>query len=287
MQSLITFFALFVHSKSLQTTTFSYTNQIQSITLKPGLYELEAYGAQGGTYKGTYTAGKGGYSYGQLLLKKTRTLYVVVGGKGENGVQYGTRDAIGGYNGGGYGYMHSDCDGSAAGGGATSISFVSGLLSSLSSKRDDILLVAGGGGGVGRSGSGGAGGGANLAGVAGVGTYNLGKGGTLTSGFAFGKGQGGTGGLTGTNSLHPGAGGGGYFGGYAGFTITSNIEQGEEGGGGGSGYANTKLLTKIKGNNGVRSENGYAQITTLKLFDIAPSNKKNKIAIHKRPTKFR
>ena len=39
---------------------FYYTGGIQAVTLNPGKYKLEVWGAQGGHY----TGGKGGYSYG-------------------------------------------------------------------------------------------------------------------------------------------------------------------------------------------------------------------------------
>ena len=56
--------------------TFSYTGSVQSVTLNPGSYEIEAWGADGG--KGFQTSsinneGKGGYSKG-ILTVTTPTL---------------------------------------------------------------------------------------------------------------------------------------------------------------------------------------------------------------------
>ena len=265
MQSLIFIYVLFIYGNSLtkdklEPITFEFKKEIQQITLKPGLYSLTAYGAKGGNCYSGYVGGNGGYSYGEISLRATRTLYVVVGGQGGNGVYKGSKNAEGGYNGGGNGYQHSGCKGGAAGGGATSISFVSGILSSLYSSISDILLVAGGGGGAGYSGNGATGGGANLDG----GSTGLGKGATLNKGHAFGQGQGGTGSFSGTSGIHAGAGGSGFYGGYSGYSGSS----GAQGGGGGSGYANTNVLTNIKSLNGANSGNGYAVIKPLKLYSL-------------------
>ena len=90
----------------------------------------------------------GGYSVGTLNLLSNTILYVVVGGKGADGVSHATENSInkGGYNGGGGGRQTSD-DSGGAGGGATHIATKNGMLSSLSSYKSDILIVAGGGGG--------------------------------------------------------------------------------------------------------------------------------------------
>lgn len=133
----------------------------------------------------------GGYSVGTLNLLSNTILYVVVGGKGADGVSYATENSInkGGYNGGGGGRQTSD-DSGGAGGGATHIATKNGMLSSLSSYKSDILIVAGGGGGGGfyagysnlKTGSygGGNSGGNSTGGKA--------KGGTQSGGFAFGQG---------------------------------------------------------------------------------------------------
>ncbi|MBJ8639426.1 hypothetical protein F1218_16185, partial [Clostridioides difficile] len=58
---------------------FDYTGTEQPITLKPGRYKLECWGASGGeTHSATSHSG-GGYSVGELILRKETLLYVYVG----------------------------------------------------------------------------------------------------------------------------------------------------------------------------------------------------------------
>ena len=72
-----------------ESKTFNYTGYTQTISLLPGEYKLECWGAKGGdvTYYPTsynYIAegGKGGYSTGVLTLNSSTTIYLYVGGKG-------------------------------------------------------------------------------------------------------------------------------------------------------------------------------------------------------------
>lgn len=247
-----------------KTWNYSYTGKIQEVTLEKGKYQLEVWGAQGGNLKDTgytpYTGstygvgGKGGYSKGDLTLSNSDVLYIYIGGKGDG--------TTGGWNGGGSGSRAG-----AGGGGATHIALRSGKLSSLSSYKSDILLVAGGGGGA-QYGDGGSGGGANKVGkdapktVGGKSVNSFwgtsGKGGTLSSGYSFGLGGASS---AGSDGLYGGAGGGGYYGGKGAVSDVSRVD--DYGGGGGSGYANTSKLTNISGNTGVHSGHGSAVITAL------------------------
>lgn len=267
--------------------TYNYTGAMQQITLQPGTYILEAWGARGGGY-----GGYGGYSKGTLTLTKTTTVYIGVGG-------YPIRSSSGGYNGGGDGYY--------GGGGATHFATANGVLSSLSSNRSAILLVAGGGGASAEYFSGGVGGGANAAGSAGE-YYLYGEGGTLSAGGTGGEarsswagsagsagsfGAGGDGGESSGRSDYGGGrygewwqdaisgsgGGGGYFGGGGG---GAGEEWGEEyydaeddrwygyhdcengAGGGGSGYASS-VLSAVSGTSGSNSGAGYAKITAVAI----------------------
>ena len=114
---------------------------------KTGYYKLEVWGAQGGYGKSTtYNGGYGGYASGAIKLNKNDKLYISIGGKGKDGTTQVSESSKGGYNGGGNGYGATDKY-VGGGGGATHIANVSGLLSTLSSKIDNILIVAGGGGG--------------------------------------------------------------------------------------------------------------------------------------------
>lgn len=140
------------------TKEFDYTGGMQSCEVSSGLYKLEVWGAQGGNAEGrdsnsnslyTGVGGYGGYSLRHVYIPSNATLFVCVGGRGDNsyvdssGV---TLESCGGYNGGGFGYL------GPAGGGATHISITEGaLLADFNGVMNNILIVAGGGGGAGYS----------------------------------------------------------------------------------------------------------------------------------------
>lgn len=154
---------------------FDYTGSVQTVTLAPGTYKLECWGAQGGNSNqsnGTYgNGGKGGYSTGILNVSTNTTIYITVGGQGQNGV-LNTRTA-GGFNGGGDGYGTHNSGVGGGGGGASDISLMSPVFSHSSYFINNIrdtnsllsrIIVAGGGGSAGydvsnNAANGGAGGG--------------------------------------------------------------------------------------------------------------------------------
>lgn len=154
---------------------FDYTGSVQTATLTPGAYKLECWGAQGGNSNqsnGTYgNGGKGGYSTGILNVSTNTTIYITVGGQGQNGV-FNTRTA-GGFNGGGDGYGTNGSGVGGGGGGASDISLMSPVFSHSSYFINNIrdtnsllsrIIVAGGGGSAGydvsnNAANGGAGGG--------------------------------------------------------------------------------------------------------------------------------
>lgn len=239
-----------------------YSGRIISVTLPKGSYKLQVEGAQGSSLPSNYNpyqgsvrgvGGKGGLSLATLELSESETLYLVVGGSGSNNQ--------GGYNGGALGHKAG-----GAGGGASHVAFRTGLLADLSSYKNDVILVAGGGGGA-QYCDGGSGGGANCSGENGplaVGGNSVnqawgatGRGGTVSSGYAFGVGGSGA---TGSDGLYGGSGGGGYFGGFGATSDISRVD--DYGGGGGSGYAASFLKT-ISGQSGVRFGSGYIKITVL------------------------
>jgi type II secretory pathway pseudopilin PulG len=167
---------------------YDYTGKTRSFRVPfDGLYSLETWGAQGGYYKEApyHLGGYGGYSYGEIELKKNETLYIVVGGKGNDSDGKNGHD---GYNGGGAGGVgvSSNSNGSGGGGGATSIAFADGLLSTLTNKKDYIVIVAGGGSGAQFNYPPGNGGGYK----GGTITYkgNVYDGGTQTTGYGLGQG---------------------------------------------------------------------------------------------------
>lgn len=148
---------------------FSYTGDIQSWTVPvTGYYNIEAWGASGGTAYGEASAkgipeedvrgGNGGYASGYKYLTSGTMLYICVGGAGENwnDSDSQTQGGRGGYNGGADGKQNDHVDGvsgeghhirTGGGGGATHVSTRSGLLETHRDHTSDILLVAGGGGG--------------------------------------------------------------------------------------------------------------------------------------------
>lgn len=135
---------------------FNYTGNVQEVTLPPGRYKLQCWGAQGGN-SGSYSGigSKGGYSEGEITLTEVTTFYIFVGGKGAS-------SGNGGWNGGGgstgsssynsgntYGRSYPAC-----GGGATDIALVTSDMT-YSSRRNNRsaasllsrFIVAGGGAG--------------------------------------------------------------------------------------------------------------------------------------------
>lgn len=211
---------------------FSYTGSVQSMTLQPGIYKLECWGARGGLGAGS-TGGLGGYSCGTLTLSKQKVIYVYAGGAGNKGTS-----VAGGFNGGGHG-SSTNSRTMSSGGGASDIRIGQDSLYAR------IIVAGGGGGGHDSSSSldGGVGGGIS-GGTGKGGSDRVGYGGTQTSGGAartttswdnsyintslkgsFGQGGGGY------SMQYINGAGGGWYGGGAG---------GPDGGaGGGSGYVYT------------------------------------------------
>lgn len=136
---------------------FSYTGTVQEVTLPPGKYKLQCWGAQGGdssSYSGI--GSKGGYSEGMLTITQATKLYIFVGGKGASSGNGGWNCGGGStgsssYNSGNtYGRSYPAC-----GGGGTDIATVTSEMS-YSSKRNNRssasllsrCIVAGGGAGA-------------------------------------------------------------------------------------------------------------------------------------------
>ncbi len=132
--------------------SFDYTGKEEKISLLPGKYRLEVWGAQGGNAYSynrdtCYLGGYGGYSDGTIELSEPKDFYINVGQQGST-TEGGYSTSTMAYNGGG---IARGSDGEAdiaesygAGGGATDISLVSGLLKQLTD-LNNILIVAGAG----------------------------------------------------------------------------------------------------------------------------------------------
>lgn len=210
-----------------QELLYGYTGAVEEITLYPGKYQLECWGAQGGSYS-SYTGGAGGYSTGVLDLLTSTPIqaFIYVGGT--------TATVYGGFNGGGNGYSSG-----MGGGGGSDIRLLSDSLYSR-------VIVAGGGGGA-MYANGGRGGGLN--GYAGQDSTTEQTGSSRNGGGASQTG----GGIAWNQSTwvgkfgeayhHPGSGyengggGGGWYGGAPGYDNDSDNDG--KGGGGGSGYVYT------------------------------------------------
>ena len=206
-------------------TTALYVDNKRVDNLDSGkYYTLDNYTCdnlpQGGSANAyvTKVGGYGSYSVGYYPLTSGDTLYIYVGGRG-NDAGWG-KDANGGYNGGGNG----SCGGKTCGGGGGGTDIRLG-----NNNISDRIIVAGGGGGAfchnyqpaGLIYDGGHAGGIQGTGVAP---------GTQSSGYALGYG-----GPT-SHSYGSGGGGGGYYGGGS---------NGDKAGSGGSGYiGNSKLVNK-------------------------------------------
>jgi hypothetical protein len=272
------------------TIDFNYTGSIVSFTAPvTGVYDIDAFGAQGGVNAGIGGArspGLGAEASGQFSLTAGQTLSILVGGRGGNG---------------------SGVDGGGGGGGGSFVAIanmpsVGPACPTLFITCPDTLLVAAGGGGGagtlfggvdGQSGTSGTG--ANIIGGAAGGPsrpadsgLNGGGGGSgylinafgcefgagcsksFFNGGAGGAGEdfslfgftisaGGDGGFGGGGGGHAGAGGGG-----GGFSGGAGADQGSGGGGGGS-FVNDALLFSTMSEvllGGVRSGGGEVILTS-------------------------
>ncbi|MER0283800.1 glycine rich domain-containing protein [Clostridioides difficile] len=249
---------------------FDFKAEAQPITLKAGKYKLECWGAYGRVWTGD-SQSNGGYSYGELTLKKETTLYVYTGAAGSsNKYEEFT------FNGGGIGV-------NSGGGGATDIRLVNADWNNERGLLSRIIVAGGGGGGYSKTPAGKGGGfkggnstnddNSSMLVVPGGTQYDGGRGYRDEWDGVFGCGGGSILGLE-RNKYPYNSGGGGWFGG-AGTRTTSS-------GGGGSGYVLTKDSYKpvgyiptseywlenvgsVTGGNTTKA-NGYAKITLLQAL---------------------
>ena len=237
--------------------TYSCTKAVQSDTLSAGIYILETWGAQGGSYSTTYTGGKGGYSTGTLTLKESQNIYVYVGcqGSAHNTTTGGT--SAGGFNGGGSAKT-------VAYSGTTSYVTGGGGASDIRIGQDSLyarVIVAGGGSGSSNNNSGYYGGGTS----AGYGVS--GYGGTATSAGtngSFGVGASANPSSTNYKYASPGGGGGWYGGGSSG-TNRSDSTDYRTYTGGGSGYVYTSSTASNYPSGNKLNSNYY--LTDTKIYD--------------------
>ena len=251
---------------------FNYIGTGKKVILKPGKYKLECWGASGGGRFDEWTeCAKGGYSKGELTLKKETILYVYAGESGYK--KFSNISDWAGFNGGGRGPNEGvDPKFTTCGGGATDIRLIGGVWNDEQGLLSRII-VAGGGGSIGISSFSSIGLGGGFAGGMGVGAGTTCTGGTQYEGGVTvnsnGNGSFGKGGIGNVC-----AGGGGWYGGAG--ASSSGV------GGGGSGYVLTKDSYKPKGYiptseywlenvNSIAGDNtsnahGYAKITLLQAL---------------------
>ncbi|WP_339099860.1 glycine rich domain-containing protein [Clostridioides difficile] len=262
---------------------FNYANYVQNVSLFPGRYKLECWGACGSAVDASdwTDCAKGGYSKGEIVFKKRTNLQICVGQSGYEKVPEGSSLTRSGFN--GAGTAGKITTGSFAyskyGGGATDIRLYQPRATwdnteSLLSR----ILVAGGGGGMEN----------NFASA-----RSIGHGGGYVGENGIGRGrdfcgggsqyQGGT--SYDTEEYHGSLGKGGYGGigiGGGGGWHGGAGSYSNECGGGGSGYALTKDSYKppgyiptseywlenvvmTTGGNTTRAD-GYAKITLLQAL---------------------
>ena len=237
--------------------TYSCTKAVQSDTLSAGIYILETWGAQGGSYSTTYTGGKGGYSTGTLTLKESQNIYVYVGcqGSAHNTTTGGV--SAGGFNGGGSAKTVSYSSTTSyvtGGGGASDIRIGQDSLYAR-------VIVAGGGSGSSNGNSGYYGGGTS----AGYGVS--GYGGTATSAGtngSFGVGASANPRSTNYKYASPGGGGGWYGGGSSGTKYSDSTDY-RTYTGGGSGYVYTSSTASNYPSGNKLNSNYY--LTDTKIYD--------------------
>ena len=267
--------------KAVVDYTFFYTGAAQTMTItQSGLYDITAYGAQGGAAQafgsGTNNGGLGAKIGGTFYFAAGTQLELIVGGKGFYGLT-----AAGG--GGGGSFIIETNDGSGpldkplliAGGGGGATAARGGYAGEVgtSGSAGGSNGGAGGNGGSGGAGGGYGGGGGGFSGGAG-GRYSNkfgSPGGGTGTGYAGGAGffvndpnhygHGGFGGGGGGGYHYGGAGGGGGYGGGGGGASGKS-----PGGGGGGGSLNTGL--NAIGVAGVQPGNGLIHVDYLPCFVI-------------------
>lgn len=269
-----------------------YTGEAKSVTLPPGKFKLQCWGAQGGYRSSSSYGGKGGYSVGNITITEQIVAYLYAGGEGntESAGSSSSTVVSGGFNGGG------DRNRYTGGGGGSDVRI----------GQDDLyarVIVAGGGGSCGASSKGGGYGGGTTGQKR---TENFGSGGgggTQTSGGSGGSSNSGSFGKGGQgkyrSSGYGGAGGGGWYGGGGVYPDGSGDD--DRGGGGGSGFVwtgenapsgyllgaecyleegvtysgNTSFESPDGGNETGHSGSGYVRITVLEIVPQVPDPPEN------------
>ncbi|MCC0641850.1 MULTISPECIES: glycine rich domain-containing protein [unclassified Clostridioides] len=220
---------------------FNYTGSEQSVTLKPGKYQIECWGANGGSNANLspekYKNACGGYTTGIFAFNENKNVYIYVGKDGTTVYDDIADPSRRGFNGAGltYEYVLSSSNLAFDGGGATDVRTIGGAWDNPQGLLSRFIVAGGGGGWTNDKYTGGTGKGGGFtsndlefcigASQTAGGIVNDKTFPTFMNG-SFGKGGGKTGYAVNSNRVKYG-GGGGWFGGACGITTS---------GSGGSGY---------------------------------------------------
>jgi VCBS repeat-containing protein len=264
-------------------TTFNYTGSIVTYTVPAtGLYDITAFGAQGGDFQAVAegaTGGLGAEVGGDVMLTQGETLDIAVGGAGQVTI------STGGGGGGSFVVGPNNTPLMIAGGGGGAAGYYLSIAGpGLTGTAGGAGQAIAGDGGVkaGAGGTNGSGGGAGNGGFYGGGggggfrsnggnvysffNHNFGGGASFANGLAGGPGSGGVyssaggfgGGGSGYNGNGSGGGGGGYSGGGGG-------DVGYGGGGGSFDSGTNQVLVA-----GENSGNGLVTITPVSVTNNPP-----------------
>ncbi len=142
-------FYCYLYFDLLEEKEFDYTGSYQVfIAPKTGNYQIELWGASGGSTETGAEGGKGAYTKGTITLNKQDKLYIFVGEEGHHytpQVDYVVSET---FNGGGNGKQHP-WTAAASGGGATDVRLEisdTGNWNDFNSLKSRIMVAAGGGG---------------------------------------------------------------------------------------------------------------------------------------------
>lgn len=274
--------------------TFDYSSQSQIVTFtvpQTGLYDILAFGAQGGTGASGGAGGLGAEVGGDFLLTAGQTLTIAVGGAGSatsftgggggggSFVVLGSTALVVAGGGGGGGYVGlAGGPGQVGTSGLAGGNGIGGNGTPGAGGAGGTDGAGGGGGGGGRrpdgsfaSSGGGGGGGFDSAGGGGGGGNGGGGGASFAGGLGGGSSYGATGGFGGGGGSALGGGGGGGYSGGGGGGGPTNGGAGGGGGGGGSFYNSSLISADLVRFAGVRSGNGSVTITPLFVLNTPPS----------------
>lgn len=129
---------------------FSSSDNPKSVEFSPGFYNIQLWGAEGGSWDSANYGGRGAYTSGFLTIRRKTTFHFYIGEKGTT-ITGKVGEAPATFNGGGSGYLVASAGilshYGSSGGGATDMRTVKGLdWNDEESLKSRIMVAAGGGG---------------------------------------------------------------------------------------------------------------------------------------------